>query len=319
MNDYLWDRTGPADPEIEMLERALAPLRHLQSWSPPVARPALRGRIPAGIAASVVFALLVWRLFQPSPGQPTPWTVVNAGGRAGVRSGQAVVVPAGSQLRLENEDFGQIDLAPGSRLVLVHSGENRQQMSLQQGGLHALIWAPPGQFVVETPSARAIDLGCEYDLTVDKDGHGFLSVKTGWVAFEHRGRESFIPAGAVCRTSREQGPGVPFYQDGSPSFRKALETYESTGEVSALEETLRQARAKDTLSLWHLLTRVSDAERPRVFRRFSALVALPAGVTEAKILARNTHALDLCWNALHLDDAGWWREWKRNWSVERRR
>jgi len=44
----------------------------------------------------------------------------------------------------------------------------------------------PGQFVVNTPSSTATDLGCVYTLHVDEDGTGLLSVIAGWVAFEHK-------------------------------------------------------------------------------------------------------------------------------------
>ena len=61
------------------------------------------------------------------------------------------------------------------------------------------IWAPPSEFVVDTPSARAVDLGCQYDLTVDARGDGYLSVQTGWVAFQ---------AGAVTNPSSPPEPPV---------------------------------------------------------------------------------------------------------------
>jgi len=60
--------------------------------------------------------------------------------------------------------------------------------------------------VVDTPSARAVDLGCQYTLNVDDRGDGLLKVTMGWVAFDTDGRESFIPAGAACRTRKRGGP-----------------------------------------------------------------------------------------------------------------
>ena len=45
-------------------------------------------------------------------------------------------------------------------------------------------------------TSRAVDLGCIYTLDVRPDGSGSLEVSAGWVALEHQGRESFIPAGA---------------------------------------------------------------------------------------------------------------------------
>ena len=48
---------------------------------------------------------------------------------------------------------------------------------------------------------------------MNDDGSGMLSVEAGWVAFEERGRESFVPAGASSRTDRVNGPGTPRYDD----------------------------------------------------------------------------------------------------------
>src|SRR5437870_3865902 len=85
--------------------------------------------------------------------------------------------------------------------------------------LHAVIAAPPGQFVVDTPSATATDLGCAYTLRVDEDGSGLLSVEQGWVALEANGLESFVPAGASCRIDPARGPGTPRYDDDDAAYR----------------------------------------------------------------------------------------------------
>ena len=96
--------------------------------------------------------------------------------------------------------IGRLDVDPGTRLRLVESREGAHRLALARGRVHALIWAPPGQFVVDTPSSRAVNLGCAYTLDVSRDGRGSIEVSAGWVAFEHDGRESFIPAGARCET-----------------------------------------------------------------------------------------------------------------------
>jgi hypothetical protein len=50
------------------------------------------------------------------------------------------------------------------------------RLALDHGAIEARIWAPPRLFFVETPSARAVDLGCVYTLEVDRAGAGRLSV-----------------------------------------------------------------------------------------------------------------------------------------------
>ena len=312
MSDYLWDRSGPRDEEIERLEHTLAPLRYRrplerQRLSPARSVP----RQYVAMAASVVLGILAWQLQPGQPAQRTSWLVSDSGKH--LVAGQRLTT-GNTSVTLEAEDFGEVQVEPHSDLSVLESRAGRQRMTLERGGLHALIWAPPRQFVVETPSARAIDLGCEYNLTVDASGNGFVTVEIGWVAFQFRKDESFIPAGAACRTSKRTGPGIPYFQDAPAAFTTALAEFESDGDEGALARVIAEARPKDGLSLWHLLSRVTGQQRRQVFDRFAHLVALPAEVKADRVLAGDPHMLDLCWNALGLDDADWWREWKREWK-----
>ena len=308
MSDYLWDRTGAPDREVERLEAALAPLRLELSRAPAPAR-----SIPWGaIAACAILGAAAWQLLPETIRQQTDWVIADEG-RA-VYAGERLIAPQGGPLTLDSDNFGRIALQPGSELQVMESAPGRQRMNLRQGELHALIWAPPRQFVVDTPSARAVDLGCQYDLSVDARGNGFLRVETGWVAFQAGRNESFIPAGAVCRTSKARGLGLPYFADAPMAFRSAVDAYERNGGSEALRRMLADARREDGLTLWHVLERVDSAQRGTVFDRFAQLVALPAEVTRDKVLARDPATLDLCWNALGLEDAAWWREWKHEWK-----
>ena len=138
-----------------------------------------------------------------------------------VRRGQ-LLRTGSTGVQLQAEQVGRVDLGPNSEMR-VSSGKRLQ---LQKGELHAFIWAPPREFVVVTPSARAVDLGCEYTLTVDDRGDGLLKVKMGWVAFAISGRESFIPAGARCVTRKKTGPGIPYFEDASDGLRTAIPAFE---------------------------------------------------------------------------------------------
>ncbi len=292
-DDYLWDRSGPPDPEIERLERALAPLRYRHR------QPVRRTAAWAAAAAILLAAAAAWQFREPQP-QPTAWAVSGNGAR--VRIGQTVRTVA-SGLTLESSEIGRVDLGPGSELRA--TGE--RSLQLNRGILHAFIWAPPREFVVDTPSSRAVDLGCEYTLDVNPSGGGLLKVSMGWVAFEFRGRESFIPEGAQCATSRQRGPGLPFYSDAPEALQQAV----ARGDVGAI---LAAARPRDGLTLWHLLTRVPAAERAAVYDRFAQLVELPPQVSREAVLRGDPKMIDLCWNALNLENTGWWRGWERRWS-----
>jgi hypothetical protein len=240
-----------------------------------------------------------------TPGQQnTAWQV------AGTKLRQGQIVRTGdTAVRLEADEIGRVDLAPNT--VLRTAGGKR--LALQRGELHAFIWAPARDFVVETPSARAVDLGCEYTLNVDDKGDGLLRVSMGWVAFQVGDREAFIPAGATCVTRKRGGPGIPYFEDTSDGLRRGVERFER-GDRGALTGLLAAAGPHDGLTLWHLLTRVPEADRGAVFDRFRDLVQVPAGVSRERVIHRDAQAIDQCWNALDLENTGWWRGWERKWS-----
>ena len=110
--------------------------------------------------------------------------------------------------------------------------------------MHALIWAPPGEFVVETEASTAIDLGCAYTLTVAPGGNGMIEVSMGWVGFEHGGREAFIPAGARCATRPGVGPGTPYYADVREPMRRAIDQLD----FAALDPAARPPRRSATIA-----------------------------------------------------------------------
>jgi hypothetical protein len=293
MNDnYLWDRSGPPDPEIARLEEVLGTLKHDQPLRTEAARPSRRrlwlwSSLAAAAAACIVIAVVL------APAGSSAWQIA--------REGDRTIYYA--------EKIGHVEAAAGSDVRVIDD----RRLRLRRGEIHAIIWAPPREFVVDTPSARAIDLGCEYTLSVARDGTGLLQVSTGWVAFQHGRTESFIPAGAACITRATRGPGTPYMQDAPQALRNALGAFDERSDPAALRRVLTLARADDALTVWHLLTRAPEAERGGVFDRFAQLVQLPADVTRDRIVRNDPQAIDLAWNALKLENADWWREWKRQW------
>jgi hypothetical protein len=313
---YLWDRSGPPDPSIVRLEQALAPLQHDGRW-PPTGQ--LRWRWVMAAAAACLAAIAFSNVGAP-PAPATMWQVKRLEGMASLGSGRAAIsmpLRAGQVLRttsvsevsLRADAVGELDLGPDSEL----RATSDRQMVLNRGRLHVFIWAPPREFVVDTPSARAVDLGCEYTIDVDSRGNGKLRVSTGWVAFRYGGDESFIPAGAACLMRKGMGPGIPFFEDAPEAFRQAVAAFQR-GDSTALAEVLKAARPRDGLTLWHLLTRVPARDRGEVFDRFIELVNLSPEVSRDAVLRRRPQAIDLCWNALNLENTAWWRGWERRWE-----
>jgi hypothetical protein len=198
-------------------------------------------------------------------------------------------------------------------------GMRRKQIALDRGTIHAHIWAPPGEFVVDTPSAVTVDLGCAYTLQVDDSGAGIVRTSLGWVGFKMNGHESFIPSGAACATRPTTGPGTPYFEDASAEFRAALERFDfedktSQQRVEDLSIVLSQSRKRDALTLWHLLSRVDEDQRVQVYDRLRKLAPAPAGVTKDGILRLDQPMLDQWWNALGYDDISIWRRWEHSWS-----
>jgi hypothetical protein len=185
---------------------------------------------------------------------------------------------------------------------LLEKDPKEHRLELARGKMSARIWAPPRLFFVDTPSAVAADLGCAYTLEVDDHGVGKLRVTSGWVALELKDRESIVPAEAACETRPEVGPGTPYFEDASPAFRGALSRFDFQHDPVVLKDALtvmlKEARPRDTLTLWHLLTRVDDKDRPLVYEALAKYSPPPAGVTREGVLQLNWGMLQLWKNEL---------------------
>ena len=347
-DDYLWDGSGEPDPGIQKLETALGRYRHNQP-APAFeqiadVRPVKQGWNVfnlrwsyqfAAFAAALVFGVAAFLFVrQKLNGNLGPsWDVARLEGapRIGWHSlgeksgpgklgiGQTLVTDNSSRASITLEETGRVEVDAGSRLRLVTNGPGHKRLSLERGTIHAVIWAPPGEFVVDTPSAVAVDLGCVYTLHVDDSGAGLLRTTMGWVGFKLNGHESFIPAGAMCQTRPKIGPGTPYMENASESFRDALIKFDFGSPTpqerhALLGILLADARKNDALTLWHLLSRVSDADRPGVYDRLASLAPPPAGVTREGILRLDRPMLDAWWNSLGFGDIYLWRTYERDWS-----
>ena len=313
-DDYLWDRSGVPDPEVQRLERLLIGFRS-QRGAPEL--PAKGWRLDPGakwgsVAAAV--ALMAAGTWLISGSVPEGWQVARDGASSRLTTGQTLETGPADHATL-NLGVGTIDVEPNSRLRLERVRKTEQRMSLEYGLIHAFIWAPPRTFVVDTPSAVATDLGCFYTLSVDPDGGGLLKVEAGWVSFAHAGRESFIPAGAACRMRPGYGPGTPYREQATPAFIQALRDFDFAGGGGALDIVLKEATKEDAFTLWHLLTRCQASQLTRVYDSLAVLVPPPEGVTQAGIQRRDPQMLDRWWNQLGLGQTGWWREWERQWPA----
>jgi hypothetical protein len=351
-DEYLWDASGTPDPQVQKLETLLAKYRLPKNAVAPELPQAASTRrqgsfrrrlfpvLAAAAAAALIITFLVTFLVtiirKQSPAMPTTagWDVSSVSGNPQIESksipprnassrlgiGQLLETDLQSRASLQSADTGEIEIEPGTRLRLLSMTAGRKHIALERGTIHAHIWAPAGEFVVDTPSATTVDLGCAYTLQVDDSGAGLVRTSLGWVGFKLNGHESFIPAGAACATRPKVGPGTPYFEDTRPELREALGRFDfedTTAQQRAhdLEIVLARSRPQDALTLWHLLSRVDAGQRARVFDRLAASTPPPANVTRAGILALDQSMLDQWWNSLGYDDISVWRRWEHSWSA----
>ncbi|HMZ22296.1 MAG TPA: FecR domain-containing protein, partial [Blastocatellia bacterium] len=256
----------------------------------------------------------------PEPDNRVSWEVTRLDGQPVIgkrKIGEKGRLPVGEWLATDDASraqisvgqIGEVKIEPNSRVRLVGADADNHRLAMTRGKMEAFIWAPPRKFFVETPSALAVDLGCSYTLEINDDGVGLLHVTLGWVAFESQGLESFVPAGAMCVTRPQLGPGTPYFSDASAEFQTALTAFD-IGNAASLETVLSLARERDALTLWHLLPRTRNEQRGKVIDRLAELVPPPPKVTRAGVISGDRAMLDIWWNKLGLGDTEWWRMWK---------
>ena len=268
-DDYLWDPRAPVDPEVERLERLLAPLAHVPgrpvpSPLPARRRPALRAWAWLGAVAATLLAVLWVAGRAPDtavpPAVPGPELVALDPQQRLAESAWLETGAEERELRLGN--VGQITLGAGSRLEVRRLSAEETRLYLERGRLEALVSADahPRFFQVDTPATRCVDLGCRYTLVVDERGDALVEVETGRVAFENDGRAVLIPRGASCRATRAAGAGTPRFLDAAAPLVEALDGFDAAVGAPAERRRALAAEAlsaagslRDSLAVWHLL------------------------------------------------------------------
>src|SRR5439155_22898140 len=145
-DDYLWDRSGEPDPEIQRLEILLGRFRHrgpapevpeiqaLRKQAPKLNRTQWFWQVPA-VAAAVVLVAAVWIAVRRPKPVPTRvgWAVARLAGTPHVGSkpmdeakeaaqlavGQALETDSRSRASISLEEVGEIQIEPDTRLRLL--------------------------------------------------------------------------------------------------------------------------------------------------------------------------------------------------------
>jgi hypothetical protein len=338
------------DDKVEGLDEALAEIRSLPVYEPPADvwkaivgaldsadAPRARRR-PSRIWAAFGLAAAVMLLSTYALGSfRSSWSIDRVAGtpvagtraiatRGALREGEWLETDVASRARLSIGTLGSAEVGPGSRVKLVQAGGAERALRVERGSIDARVWAPPRFFLVETPAATAIDLGCVYSLDVDAHGNGTLRVRSGQVELNGRGRHSLVVAGTAAEMRSGVGPGTPYSTSESAQFREALAVVDfgDAGRADALERVLDAATARSTITLWHLLPRVDMDDREMVYERLATLSPPPSGVTRSAVLALDGQALDRWRSALEPSWSTervrlWKRAWRAVWSYARER
>jgi hypothetical protein len=316
-DDYLWDKSGPPDPEIERLERALRPFR-----CEPGAQP--RRRRSAGwsalLAAAALIGVTLWLAFARGVISPSPYRietlaghvrVTDAAGRpsaAHPRPGDRIVSGDGARARLEIGPIGSVLVEADTRLRIENGDAPHDadyMLYLEHGTVEASIFAAPRIFQVGTPSGIAVDLGCRYTATVEEEGETLLRVISGAVAFETEKRKVYVPEDAECIATPDGGPGTPVWQDHAAGFKDAVAALDRSGPPAAatLETVFASTEPRDALTWFHLLGHADASVRDRALERIAATVRLPQSVDLAAVAAQDEDELDALLDELK------WRWW----------
>jgi hypothetical protein len=296
----------------------------IQAGNPTRVRARWIPRLVTAGALTAVSLSLLWFFINRSPisaPDGPSWTVESLRGtpRIGnsaleqqgkLKPGEMLQTDSASEAQVQIANIGRLFVEPDTKLRLLVTKADEHRVSLEQGKVQALTWAPPRLFIVDTPSATAVDLGCRYTLEVDKDGGGLLHVTLGMVSLENGGRAAFVPASFFARTRKGAGPGTPFREDSSERFQAALDVIdfghdERERDLQAAS-VLTEARNEDAVTLWHLLPRVGSPVRKNIYERLAGIVPPPPEVTRDGILSLDTKMIR-AWGAA-IPELWWMKE-----------
>jgi len=314
MSDPLFD--GPdgsaEDPELVALEQQLGAFKHAAPLREPPPRPPAHRRIsPAigvtiGVAVAASAVAFVWLGREHGPIASATPCAGGSGFAFALSAGSATcggavasrgTLPVGAWLETRRDavadvkvaNIGDLTVYGDSRLRLVGTDATKHHLELARGHVAAKVTAPPRLFVVDTPGAAAVDLGCEYDLTVAPNGATHLRVTVGAVSLEGKDGITYVPAGHEVDLLPGHHAGTPVRIDAPPELRAAVAACDA-GAPNGLAEVVETAGRHDRVTLWNAVVRTRD---PAAVERLEEFAPLPDPALRDKILAGDADALDI--------------------------
>ena len=306
MNDekvdrYLFDPTAPPADEVKEIEDLLAPLRYDAEKRP--LRRAQRRYFLAAAAAALMFLAggAVWMWSWPAE---RPWRVTR---------GPIDTIPIGRTVQSGRDSLmvrvariGWMQIDRNSVLTLRSTRSNKHRLEMTEGSIRVSVWAPPASFGVTTPEGEVLDVGCAFDLHVEK-GVSRVDVISGWVQMENGSGEVLVPGGATSEMTRARRPSVPVFRSAAPEFRVAVRALERDPSVNP-ETLLRTARKRDVLTL--LLLAERGIQREKLLTRAAELAPPRSPETLPRARRGDSDAIWEWKDELPLPPA---KSWLRNW------
>ncbi|MDP1920407.1 MAG: FecR family protein [Myxococcales bacterium] len=263
---------------------------------PPKRRSSRPLLVIGGLLAAALVAAGVFFGIRPSISLPTE-IVSNGASRLTALTPRWLEVGTGESATVTIADIGTVTVDEGSRVRLKQTGPTQHRLELERGTLHALVTAPPRLFVVDTPTASAIDLGCAYTLEVT-DAGSRLTVTSGLVSLAGKGREVTVLAGMRAMSAPNRPPTTPVSLDASAALVDAIDRFDRVADVTALDAAVLLARAQDAATLWHLLPVAPPAQRAALIAQLTAFVAPPAGWADAAATDASSALMQAWWAAI---------------------
>ena len=303
-DDYLYDRSGRPDPDVDRLEKLLAPLAH----DAPLDELRLHRKhrapwIVLGAALAAAAALVIY-LVVPRDGAACDGTAgfafAGVGGEVSCGGAQVArgVLPVGGELdtgdseaSLTIADIGSAKLGKQTRVRLDRTDPERHQLALERGHMHAKVIAPPRLFAVTTKHTDVVDLGCEYTIDIDDAGAGSICVHSGLVELATKSGATVItPEGTCAAILTGQRPGLPHARDSRAELVAAVQAYDR-GEAAAFDRLLAIAHDRDAITLIALAA--IDARRAAVLERLMELSPPPDAEISVESAVANPDHFDV--------------------------
>lgn len=261
-DEYLWEKRGPAEASTRELESVLGAARFGGMRFPA----AKARRWPMVLGAGLVAAAAALVFFLVTAGNRV--TLDEAGVVRTVAIGEWLEPTEPVTLSLARK-IGVVEVAANARVRVQRVDDVQQRLELARGSVHAIVNAPPKLFVVKTPVGAAVDLGCEYTLTVLDSGATHLHVLSGKVELEGDGQTVTVYEGMWSRQGVDRRAQVAVDDRASLGFLSAVLRVE--GEPSVLPFLLSQAAPRDAITLLQLGDRFPNL-RPSLEARVDELV-----------------------------------------------